>query len=328
MIREGQGNLLDADVDALVNTVNTVGVMGKGLALQFRRAYPDMFADYARAAKAGQLELGRMHVWESKALSGPRFIVNFPTKGHWRGSSTLAGIDAGLTDLARVIRDLGIRSIAIPPLGCGNGGLDWRDVEPRIRQSLSDLVAVDVLIYPPGGTPKASAMRTNTAQPKMTPGRAALIWMLHRYEKRALGASLIEVQKLLYFLQLAGEPLRLNYTKGHYGPYADNLRHVLAAVEGHYLQGFGDGSAPATTAEPIQVLPGAPEAARSTLHSHPETLARIERVLALSEGFESAYGMELLASVHWIATQNRDARHDPDTATRLVQGWTDRKSVV
>jgi O-acetyl-ADP-ribose deacetylase (regulator of RNase III) len=136
MITEAAGNLLDADVDALVNTVNTVGVMGKGLALQFRRAYPAMFDAYRRAADAGQLQLGRMHVWPTDAATGPRYVVNFPTKGHWRSPSTIDDIDRGLADLARVVRELGIHSIAIPPLGCGNGGLDWRQVEPRIRAAL------------------------------------------------------------------------------------------------------------------------------------------------------------------------------------------------
>jgi len=155
MITEVAGNLLDADVDALVNTVNTVGVMGKGLALQFRRAYPAMFDDYQRAATAGQLHLGQMHVWRTGAVTGPAYVINFPTKGHWRSRSRIDDIDRGLTDLARVIRDLGIHSIAVPPLGCGNGGLDWTQVEPRIRATLAGLDDVRILLYPPGRTPSA-----------------------------------------------------------------------------------------------------------------------------------------------------------------------------
>lgn len=120
MIRDMHGNLLADEADALVNTVNTVGVMGKGIALQFKRAYPEMFKAYARAAKDGTLETGRMHVWETGSLTGPRFIINFPTKRHWKAGSRIEDIDAGLTDLVRVVRDLGITSIALPPLGCGN----------------------------------------------------------------------------------------------------------------------------------------------------------------------------------------------------------------
>lgn len=133
MIKETAGNLLEADVDALVNTVNTVGVMGKGIALQFKRAYPPMFEEYARAAAAGEVVRGRMHVWPTGAIDRPKYVVNFPTKGHWRAPSRLSDIEAGLRDLVDVVRQLDIRSIAIPPLGAGSGGLDWHDVEPLIR---------------------------------------------------------------------------------------------------------------------------------------------------------------------------------------------------
>ena len=117
MIREVSGNLLTADVDALVNTVNTAGVMGKGIALQFKRAYPAMFAAYEKAARAGDLQPGRMHVWPTNQLDGPRYVINFPTKRHWRGASRIEDVASGLADLSRVIRELDIRSVAVPPLG-------------------------------------------------------------------------------------------------------------------------------------------------------------------------------------------------------------------
>ncbi|HEU5271498.1 MAG TPA: macro domain-containing protein [Jatrophihabitans sp.] len=324
MITEARGNLLDADVDALVNTVNTVGVMGKGIALQFKRAFPAMFRDYARAVEAGDVQLGRMHVWPTGQLSGPRYVINFPTKGHWRAQSRLADIERGLSDLIRVIRELGITSVAIPPLGCGNGGLDWADVQPRIRAALAEMPELHAVLYPPGGAPAAHLMHTATRRPKVTAARAALIRLLTMYADRALDASLIEVQKLLYFLQVAGEPLRLQYVKGRYGPYADNLRHTLTALEGHYLVGFGDGSARVAEAEPLQVLPGADGEASAVLAEHPETQARIERVLALAEGFESAYGLELLATVHWIANEDREAQ-SAARITELVRAWSPRK---
>jgi O-acetyl-ADP-ribose deacetylase (regulator of RNase III) len=326
MITDGHGNLLDADVDALVNTVNTVGVMGKGIALQFKRAYPDMFRAYVRAAKAGDIELGRMHVWPTGQMTGPRYVINFPTKRHWRAPSALPDIERGLDDLVRVIDELKITSLALPPLGCGNGGLDWSDVEPRIRAALAAVPEVNVVVYPPGETPAAQQMRTATARPNMTPARAALIRLLTRYTDRALEVSLIEVQKLLYFLQEAGEPLRLDYVKGRYGPYADNLRHTLTTLEGHYTVGFGDGSAKVTAAEPLRVLAGADDEADTVLAGYPETQARIDRVLALADGFESAYGMELLATVHWVARTDQQARANPEQATELVQSWNPRKS--
>jgi O-acetyl-ADP-ribose deacetylase (regulator of RNase III) len=326
MITETHGNLIDADVDALVNTVNTVGVMGKGIALQFRRAFPDMFKSYARAAKQGEVRLGHMHVWPTGQISGPRYVINFPTKGHWRAGSKLADIERGLEDLVRVLRELGITSIAVPPLGCGNGGLDWHDVEPRIRSALGGLGDVDVLLFLPGRTPAAKAMPTRESRPDMTPGRAALIALMARYSERALSdPSLIESQKLMYFLQVAGEPLRLNYVKHRYGPYADNLRHVLRMVEGHYISGFGDGSLSVQEAESLKVLPEATEAAEPVLAKHPETLHRIERVLALTDGFESSYGLELLASVHWVSREDPLARDNPKQAVHDVQRWTPRK---
>jgi O-acetyl-ADP-ribose deacetylase (regulator of RNase III) len=266
-----------------------------------------------------------MHVWPIDAPSGPRFVINFPTKGHWRSPSRISDIDRGLTDLVRVIRELEIRSLAVPPLGCGNGGLDWHQVEPRIRAALGDLDDLQIVLYPPGQTPAAATMPTRTPRPPMTPPRAALIRIIDRYSTHALDVSIIEVQKLLYFLQLAGERLALRYTRGYYGPYADNLRHALNALEGHYLIGFGDGTANVLDAGPLHLLPGATDAADRTLADQPRTAERIDRVLALADGFESTYGMELLASVHWIATQDATNPHDPTEISQLVRAWTPRK---
>jgi len=152
-ITRGTGSLLTADVDALVNAVNTQGVMGKGIALEFKRAWPDMFRAYRSACERGDVTPGRMHVWETGSPTVPRYIVNFPTKRHWRARSELVDIETGLTDLARVIRELGISSIAIPPLGCGNGGLDWADVEPLILRALGPLSeTVDIRIFAPPDT--------------------------------------------------------------------------------------------------------------------------------------------------------------------------------
>jgi O-acetyl-ADP-ribose deacetylase (regulator of RNase III) len=326
MIREKQGNLLAADVDAIVNTVNTVGVMGKGVALQFKQAFPDNYRAYERACKRHEVRIGHMFVFATGRMTSPRYIVNFPTKEHWRSRSRLSDIEDGLQDLRKVIAEYRIGSIAVPALGCGNGGLDWREVYPRIGEALSDLKDVDVVIYPPRQTPTAATMPVGTKRPRMTPGRAALIGLLDRYIGPGLGATPIEIQKLMYFLQAAGEPLRLQFVRGQYGPYADNLNHVLQAVEGHYLRGYGDRSGTVLDAEPIELMPGATENARSFLIDHPETHGRFDRVAALVEGFESPYGLELLASVHWVATaEDKGATTDPEVATREVQGWTSRK---
>src|SRR3954467_571360 len=136
MIRYTTGNLLEADAEALVNTVNTMGVMGKGIALMFKERFTDNYRAYAAACKQKQVELGQMFVTESLELGGPRWIINFPTKANWRFPSRLEWIEAGLRDLRSVIEEKGIKSIAIPPLGSGNGGLDWRDVRPLIEGAL------------------------------------------------------------------------------------------------------------------------------------------------------------------------------------------------
>lgn len=325
MIRETSGNLLRADAEALVNTVNTEGVMGKGIALQFKKAYPAMYDDYRKAAKAGDVRLGRVQVWPTGQMTGPKYIINFPTKGHWKSRSRIADIEAGLVDLIRVIRELEITSIAVPPLGCGNGGLDWRDVEPRIVRAFGQIPEVDVLLFAPGVTPAAKEMAKSATRPEMTSGRAALIEIIHRYtQQSSMAPGLIESQKLMYFLQVAGQPLRLNFRHHYYGPYADNLRHVLNVVEGHFISGFGDGSAEVTQAEPLSVLPeGAVEARRMLSEDH-ETQGRISRVLRLANGFESAYGLELLATVHWVATQ--EAVESGDDIVAKVWDWSPRKA--
>ncbi len=327
MIEEGHGDLLKADTEALINTVNTVGIMGKGIALQFRRVYPEMFKEYERAARAGNIRLGEMFVWATGLLTGPRYVINFPTKGHWRARSKVRDIVAGLDDLVRVLRELEIESVAVPPLGCGNGGLRWSEVEPVIRGALDAVPNVRVLLFAPEGAPAASSMATRERRPPMTAGRAALVALLSGYARYTMASpSLIESQKLMYFLQEAGEPLKLHYQRHHYGPYADNLRHVLRVVEGHYVRGFGDGSARVTEAEHLEVLPEAEEAAGPLLQQHPETMRRIDRVLQLLEGFETPYGLELLASVHWV-THHEDptTAADADAAARLVKEWSARK---
>lgn len=326
MITEAKGNLLTAPVEALVNTVNTEGVMGKGIALQFKNAFPGMFKAYNSAAKRGEIKLGQMHVWQTQALDGPQYIINFPTKGHWRSKSRIVDIDSGLVDLVNVVREHGITSIAVPPLGCGNGGLDWADVEPRIRAAFDALPDVDVRLYPPAGAPKAANMPVNTAKPKMTPGRAALVGIIARYMRQALDApSLIETQKLMYFLQTVGEPLRLDFKANRYGPYADNLRHVLAQIEGHYLVGYGDGTARALDVVPLEPVASALPVAEQELDAHPETRNRMEQVLDLAEGFETAYGMELLATVHWIAMHDAAGQPDATVAAKIAE-WSPRKA--
>jgi O-acetyl-ADP-ribose deacetylase (regulator of RNase III) len=169
MISYTTGNLLDAQTEALVNTVNEVGVMGKGIALMFREAFPANTAAYEAACKDGEVRVGRMFVTENRALNGPRWIINFPTKKHWRYPSKIEWIRDGLADLQRVIKDKDIKSIALPPLGCGNGGLEWSQVRPAIEAALSELNDVNVIVFGPTAAYQNAAQREGLdAQRKCT----------------------------------------------------------------------------------------------------------------------------------------------------------------
>lgn len=332
MISERHGNLLAQPADAIVNTVNTVGVMGKGIALQFKRAFPENYKAYKRACARGEVQLGRMFVWDAGELAGtkPRYIINFPTKGHWRARSQLSDIEAGLRDLVQVVDELGVESIALPPLGCGHGGLDWTVVRPLIVQAFQKLPRLEVILFPPEGAPSAEAQPVRTDRPRMTTARAALIGILGQYLPFALEVTNVDIQKLMYFLQEAGEPLSLHYVKGRYGPYADNLRHLLASMEGHFIRGGGDQSAKALDVVPFEILPDALPEAQAELGQHAATRERFDRVLRLTEGFESTYGLELLATVHWSATRDGDETLSPTVADEesvgaTVRAWNTRK---
>jgi O-acetyl-ADP-ribose deacetylase (regulator of RNase III) len=321
MIRDVTGNLLEADVEALVNTVNCVGFMGKGIALQFKQAFPENFRAYERAVKQGDVRPGRMLTFKTGLVTNPRFIINFPTKRHWRGNSRLEDIDAGLDALVEEIARLGVHSIAVPPLGCGNGGLDWAVVRPRIISSLGSVPDLQILLFAPVGAPEATRMPVRTKMPNMTPARAILVKLMEQYLSQAYRLTLLEIQKLSYFLQEAGEPLRLRYEAGHYGPYATNLNKVLERIEGHLIRGYGDSQKPDTE---IQLLPEAPERADAYLSTSGAPRDRLKQVAELIQGFETPYGMELLSSVHWVSHHAPSARTSEE-ALAAVHGWNDRK---
>ena len=324
MLELTKGNLLDAPVEALVNTVNTVGVMGRGIALQFRQAFPDNFEVYEAACRHGEVVPGRMLVVPTHRFENPKFIINFPTKRHWKGRSRIEDIEAGLGDLVRVIRRERIQSIAVPPLGCGNGGLEWSTVRPKIENALAQLPEVQVFLYAPEGAPALENMRIATQKPRMNDNRASLVAMMMNYGEIGYRLTLLEIQKLAYFLQLAGQPLKLKFEKQKYGPYAEALNHVLQRLEGHFVRGYGDRSREAS----IQVLSEGRKEVAAYLADDDATLKRIEAVNELIEGYETPHGMELLATVHWVMVENPQALADVEHAVRGVHGWNDRKARV
>ncbi|WP_431782603.1 type II toxin-antitoxin system antitoxin DNA ADP-ribosyl glycohydrolase DarG [Streptomyces chumphonensis] len=330
MITYAEGNLLAAEVVALVNTVNTVGVMGKGIALQFKRAFPDNFEAYARACAAQEVRPGAMHVHTRGTASKPRYVINFPTKRHWRSPSRMEDIRAGLRDLRRVIAELRIESIAVPPLGCGNGGLSWEDVHPLIVDALGDLSDVDVRLYAPDGAPPVESMPNNERPPALNRQRAAFLVALDRYIRCGLAggftverrATLLEVHKLVYFLQRVGYDLGLRFAKGHYGPYSADLDRAIAGLEGHYVSGFGDGTRGSSA--PLEPAPEAVAKAAELLRGDSEFSSAMQRLESLVEGYEHPYGMELLGTLLFAAESVTTVPAFPEAADH-VRRWTPRK---
>ena len=331
MIEPGTGNLLTSDVEALVNTVNTVGVMGKGIALQFKRAFPANFRAYQAACERGDVRLGHVWAFDTGVLGPRRYVLNFPTKQHWRSSSRVEDVSAGLESLVTTVGELGIKSIAIPALGCGNGGLSWDEVRPLIEQACARMPDVRAVVYAPAGAPSPQAMPNATPQPPLTRSRALLVAAISRYLERARlqevrnGISELEIQKLAYFLQALGAPLRLDFVRGTYGPYAPALGQTLDAMEGHHLTGLGDRSARVTEFVPINPLRDSAEAADNLLRRHGDDQGRLDALLRLVEGFETPYSLELLATVHFASTHNPET-DDPRALADRVASWSLRKA--
>ena len=320
MIEYTHGDLLSADAEALVNTVNTVGIMGKGIALQFKQAFPANFKAYEAACKQNEVKTGTMFVFHMNTLQNPKIIINFPTKEHWKSRSRLKDIEVGLRDLVAVLSAEKIASVALPPLGCGNGGLAWAQVRPIIESALREC-DTKVLLFAPEGAPAADTMKIATLRPKMTPGRAAVVGLMERYVVPGYKLTLLEIQKLAYLLQTAGEPLKLKFAKQKYGPYAEEMHHVLQRMEGHFIRGYGD----RTRDVSVGVLPDASVESERYLRDSAATLDRFDRVSALIDGFETPYGMELLATVHWVACNDGTPLRDSEEAVKAVHAWSEHK---
>lgn len=310
MIRYIRGNLLGIEAEALVNTVNEMGVMGKGIALMFSEAFPESAREYEAAARREEVRVGRMFVTESHMLLGPRWIIHFPTKKHWRNPSKLEWIREGLRDLSKVIEERGIRSVALPPLGCGNGGLDWYHVRREIEGVLSHLPDVEVIVFEPSSeylnAPKRSGVEA------LTPARALMAEMVRRYSILGLECTNLEVQKMAWFLERViqqmgcKDPLRLSFKANKFGPYADDLRHLLDAMDGSYLHC----EKRLSDAGPMDLIwfDDSKREAVETYLKNPDAAAFVEameKTTALIDGFESPFGMELLSTVDWLLTRGQ-----------------------
>ena len=321
MIKLTQGNLLRSDAEALVNTVNCVGYMGKGIALQFKKAFPENFTAYQKACKQKKVQPGAMFVHESGDMMGRKIIINFPTKRHWRNRSLMEDVDSGLIALVEVVKNRGIKSIAIPPLGCGLGGLEWSEVQPRIEAAFAQLPDVEVHLYEPKGAPDGKTQPVGTKKPNMTRARALIILLMARYRELEYELTLLEVHKLAYLLQEQGEDLKLNFVAHRFGPYATNIRFLLQVMEGHFIRGFGDDENPVQL---IELMPEALQKAEQFLSADKTSQSRLESVSQLIDGFETPYGMELLSTVHWVQ-QHEQKKTENDIFSR-IRNWSSRKA--
>ncbi|WP_407312646.1 macro domain-containing protein [Pseudomonas sp. nanlin1] len=323
MIRFTHGNLLEAKTEALVNTVNTVGVMGKGIALMFKERFAENYRLYLAACKAGEVETGKIHVTAVNELEGPRWIVNFPTKRHWRSPSQMAWVTEGLHDLRRFLIENQVKSVAVPPLGAGNGGLKWPEVREQIIAVLSNL-DVDVLVFEPSSQYLNVAKRSGVE--KLTPARALIAELVRRYWVLGMECSLLEIQKLAWFLERAivklpgtENPLDLKFVAHKYGPYANRLEHLLNSLDGSYLhcdKRISDAG--------ISDVIWFDEERKSFLQTYLKTEAReyslaLEHTVELIDGFESPFGMELLATVDWLLSQKGVSPTLPAVREALAQ---------
>jgi O-acetyl-ADP-ribose deacetylase (regulator of RNase III) len=330
MIRYAQGNLLEASTEALVNTVNEVGVMGKGVARMFREAFPENAKEYEQAARRGEVRVGHVMVTRHESLVGPKWIIHFPTKKHWRQPSQLQWVREGLGDLVGAIRRHGIRSVALPPLGCGSGGLEWAQVRREIESTLTGLADVEVVVFEPTDTYHNAPKRSGVEE--LTPARALIAELVRRYSILGIQCTNLEVQKLAWFLHrvidLRGlhDPLAMQFVPNKYGPYADRLRHLLDGLDGSYLH-CEKRLSDAGPLEPIWFEDSRREAVAAYLASESasEFVPALEQTARIIDGFESPLGMELLATVDWLVHEQR-CEPTEEALLRCLEQWPGGKN--
>ncbi len=321
-----KGNLLEAGTQALVNTVNTVGVMGKGIALQFKETFPHNFKIYLAACKDGSIKPGKLLAVKDQTLEGEKIIINFPTKTEWFKKSQYDYIESGLQDLANIIKEQNIKSVAVPPLGCGNGGLKWEKVKPMIEKYLGNLEDVDILVYEPNEQVK-DILKAQDAKKevKLTPAKAMLLYAMYYYDSLGEDTSLFIANKLAYFLQRLGDPSlkSLRFTAHHYGPYTVQVDHLVHALNGKYIKGLEQMEAKAF--EPLELqydrLQEVSDYVKKELSSKQRGI--IKQLTKLIDGFQSALAIEILASVDFIKKQNPNI--SKEDAIGRIKNWSERK---
>lgn len=293
------GNMFDEPTEAIVNTVNCVGVMGKGVALEFKNRWPENYRAYKELCDKNLLVTGQMFVFQNISMfdnGSHKYLINFPTKKHWRSKSKISYIEEGLDALILEITKLKIKSVSLPPLGCGNGGLEWSDVKTLIEAKLSNITNTKFVVF----VPKEYLVNPEfkLVPKEMTANRATLVKTIGDFEIYFGGhLTRLSIQKLTYFLQCFGIDFGLNFKKEKFGPYSEVLNNALKSMESkNFIQGY------TTEAREVTVTSGAFAAAEEYLNSESNLyyLEAIKKLSHLIEGYESPFGMELLASIHYL----------------------------
>ncbi len=325
MIHYIKGNLFESEAEALVNTVNTVGVMGKGIALQFKNMFPSNFKIYSNACKNKELKVGQLLVTEEATLlAGEKIIINFPTKTNWRLPSEYKYIEDGLVKLTTVIKEKNIKSIAIPPLGTGNGGLNWNKVKQILENHLSN-VNCEIFIYEPNSTIKEALKKERV---KLTPARAMLLSVLYELVRNGEFVSEFAAEKVAYFLQRFGakETFKLNFQPNFYGPYSGKVKFVLYHLNGSYIMGYS--SKDKKPFEELGLVCDAEKDVDDFLNKleNAENKMIVEKTKKFLTGFYSPFGLELLSTIDFITTEKKNSKQDE--ITQELKNWSNRKKTL
>lgn len=320
MIKYITGDILESNADALINTVNTVGVMGKGIALQFKKAYQNNYKAYVEACKRNEIEIGKVFiVKDSNLSSGTKYIINFPTKKDWRKPSEYSFIDAGLDDLVYVLKEYKIKSVAIPPLGAGNGGLEWEKVKKIIEQKLENL-DVEIIVFEPTQHIKEQLKKERV---KLTDARALLLYVLYDLVKNGEYVSEFSSEKVCYFLQRFGAKkyFNLDFSPNFYGPYSGKVRFVLNALNGSYIMGYSDMNK--KPFEPLTLMSDGYDMIKAHIESNSELNSIAKKTIDFLTGFYSDFALELLSSIDFITTMQNS--FEKELISKQLENWSDRK---
>ncbi len=282
----------------------------------FKEAYPDNFRAYEAACKNGEIRVGKIFAFFRSDMLGPKWIINFPTKVHWKNNSKIEWIIDGLKDLRAFIERENIKSIAIPPLGAGNGKLEWASVREAIERELKSLDGVQVIVYQP--TAQYHNVAKTSGVERLTPARALVVELIRKYSILGLDCTILEVHKLSYFLERSIEisnisnPLNLQFRANKFGPYTQKLTHLLNSLDGSYLHSgkrLSDASPfdliwfDEEKKDKLEVYLKADEVKQFT--------PALEATCRLIDGFQSPLGMELLATVDWLIKDGCEAALAP-----------------